>query len=231
MDDQKDLQQTPQPQRTVSAPGAHRTEQEEKENVVSVWHGSGNTAFFRRRYFDGFTQYETLDENGKLERHNVYTGTWYTQDLTREARIRTRCIYVLLWLAGAALLLLGCTRSVAVNMTLLSALPAFVGLFGFGWIAVGLFNEFTVPVRRTVGEYRASSKSIQRGALMAGAAAAVCGLVTLGWAIFVRAQIGTHLLIAGGELASAAAAFVLRALERRVRYLETRSADAGKYTM
>ncbi len=227
MEDQKDLQK-----QTVSArPNTHRTEQEEKENVISVWHGSGNTAFFRRRYFDGFTQYETLNENGKIERHNVYTGTWYTQDLTREERRRRRCIYVLLWLASTALLALCCTRSVAVNMTLLSAIAAFAGLFGCGWVAVGLFNEFTVPVRRTVGQYRASSKSMQRGALMAGAASAACALLTLGWAIFVRKQVSAHLLIAGGELASAAMMMLLRALERRVKYIETLSEDAGKYTM
>ena len=226
MEDQEKVRQ-----QTESAPNTNRTPQEEEENVISVWHGSGNTSFFRRRYFDGFTQYETLNANGKIQRHNVYTGTWYTQDLTREARIRYRCIYVLLWLAATALLTLCCTRSVDANMAWYSGVLAFVGLFGFGWVAVGMFNEFTVPVQRTIGQYRASSKSMQRGAIMAAAASGLCGLITLCFAFFGTERIGVHLLIALGEFAAAVLILLLRRMERGINYIQTRSKDAGKYTM
>ncbi|MBE6914722.1 MAG: hypothetical protein E7472_07325 [Ruminococcaceae bacterium] len=226
MEDQEKVRQ-----QTESASAAGGTSQEEEETVISVWHGSGNTSFFRRRYFDGFTQYETLNANGKIQRHNVYTGTWYTQDLTREARIRYRCIYILLWLAATALLTLCCTRSVDANMAWYSGVAAFVGLFGFGWVAVGLFNEFTVPVQRTIGQYRASSKSMQRGAIMAAAASGICGLISLFYAFFGTERIGVHLLLALGEAAAAVLILLLRRMERGINYIQTRSKDAGKYTM
>ena len=44
---------------------------EAEENVVSVWHGSGNTAWFRRRWFEGYPQYETLEPDGRRVMHKA----------------------------------------------------------------------------------------------------------------------------------------------------------------
>lgn len=231
MDDEKKLEQNAAPETESAQPAPEKTDSDEKDNVVSVWHGSGNTAFFRRRFFDGYTQIETLNANGKKERHNIYTGTWYTQDLTKEQRTRYRCIYVALWLLGLALLGLCSTRYIEANMPVYTGFAAFVGFFGFGWVAVGLFNEFTVPQRRTVGDYRASSKSLRRGSLMAAISCGAAGAITLGFAFFGTAQIGAHLLAAAGELAAAVMMLLLNRLERGVNYIQTLSKDAGKYTM
>ena len=200
------------------------------ENVVSVWHGSGNQSFFRRRYFDGYTQYETVNENGKLERHNVYTGTWYIQQLTKEQRIRRRIAYVLLLLAAAAALLFGITRYVQANNRWYGGLAGFVGLYGLGWAGVGLFNEFTVPQRRTIGDYRASSLGMKRGGLMAMIGCGAITVISLVYAC-MGVQIGMHLLAAAMELLSGVMAAAIRVLESKVVYEKKLSDDAGKYTM
>ena len=89
---------------------------EPEENVVSVWYGSGNTKWFRRRHFEGYTQYETLEPNGKKVMHHVYTGYYYTQELDKEGRIKHRIVYIAFAVIAAALLLFGSTRYIAANM-------------------------------------------------------------------------------------------------------------------
>ena len=202
----------------------------EEENVVSVWYGSGNQSFFRRRYFDGYTQYETLNEHGKLERHNVYTGVWYIQQLTKEQRRRNRLLYILLCLAGAAALVYGSTRPLAANLRWYGGTPAFAGFFGFGWIGVAIFNEFTVPQKRTIGDYRASSMGLKRAGLLACIGSGLIALISLIYAC-IGTQTGAHLLAALAELVSAAAGLAVRLLESRVVYEEKISDLAGKYTM
>ena len=204
---------------------------EAEENVVSVWSGSGNMKFSRRRYFDGFVFYETLNEKGKRELHKVYTGTWYTQELSPAQRKRNRLIYVLLCLAGAALLLLGCTRVININSKLYGAAPAFAGLFGFGWMAVAVFNEFTVPQRRTIGEYRAASLSLRRSGLLCAISCGLTFLLTVIFGLIGGGELWVHVLAAASELVAAVAGYLVRHIESRVEYSQERSKDAGKYTM
>ena len=203
----------------------------EEENVVSVWSGSGNMRFFRRRYFDGFTFYETLNAQGKREMHNVYTGTWYTQELSRAQRNRNRLVYVLSLLAGVVLLLLGATREIPINSKVYGAAPAFAGLVGFGWMMMAIFNEFTVPQRRTIGDYRAASLSLQRSGLMCAICAGLTVLLTVVFGLIGGVKPGAHVLAAACELASAAAGWLVRQIESKVEYGQERSKDAGKYTM
>ena len=202
----------------------------EDENVVSVWHGSGNDKFFRRRYFDGFTQYETLDSNGKRELHNVYTGVWYIQQLSKEQRNRRRLLYVALWLVAMAGLAFGATRSVMANIRWYGGLAAFAGLYGLGWIAVGIFNEFIVPQRRTIGDYRASSLGMKRGGLLAIIGCGGVAVISLVY-VFMGVQVGAHLLAGAAELVAAALAAGIRFLESKVVYEQKISEYAGKYTM
>lgn len=202
-----------------------------EENVVSVWYGSGNTRFFRRRRFDGYTFYETLDENGKRVMHNVYTGVWYTQELDRPQRIRNRVAYVLLFLLGTALLLLGTTRVIPINSRAYGAAPAFAGLVAFGWMMVGIFNEFTVPQRRTIGEYRAASLALKRSGLMAAICCGLTFLLTVIFGLVGGVKPGAHVLAAVSELAAGAAGYAVHRIESRVKHSEKVSEDAGKYTM
>ena len=204
---------------------------QDEENVVSVWYGSGNGKFFRRRYFDGFTQYETLEADGKKVLHNVYVGYWYTQKLDRAARIRHRAAYILLFLIAAALTLIGCTRSIAANMPPYSGLFAFAGLLGCGWMAVSVFNEFTVPEKRTIGDYRASSLGLKRSGLMVTIACGLLAVTTLVFTCIGSEKTGLHLLAFGCELVAAACGMAVRVLESKVPYDKKLSELAGKYRM
>lgn len=202
-----------------------------EENVVSVWYGSGNTKWFRKRWFDGYTQYETLEPNGKKVMHNVYTGYYYTQELDQRGRWTHRAAYILLALAAAALMLFGSTRAIAANMHWPGGVPAFAGLFGLVWVLYGVVNDFLVPQKRTIGDYRATSKSILRGGLVAAVAAAVLMVVTLVYTLLGSENTGLHLLSAGAELVTAVLAALIAWLEKKVKYTESRSELAGKYTM
>ena len=203
----------------------------EEEQVVSVWYGSNNQKFFRRRYFDGYTYYETLRPNGKTQMHSVYTGYWHTPRLSKEERRRNRILYVLLWLFGTVLLFIGCTRYIGINSKAYGATPAFAALFAYGWMMVAIFNEFTVPLRRTIGDYRASSLSLQRSGLMASICCCATFVLTVVFLFIDNNKIGLHLLAAGCELASAVLAFLVRHIESKVVFDKELSEYAGKYTM
>lgn len=206
-------------------------QKEPEENVVSVWYGSGNTSWFRRRWFDGYTQYETLEPNGKRVRHNVYTGYYYISELDKRGSWQHRVVYVFLVLVSAALLLFGATRVIAANVHWMGGLPAFVGLFGLAWVLYGVVNDCIVPERRTIGDYRASSKSVMRGGLMSAIASGVLVLVTLIYTVIGSPKTWLHLLAAFSELIAALSAFLIYWLESKVKYTEKRSELAGKYTM
>ncbi len=203
----------------------------QEENVVSVWHGSGNTSWFRRRWFEGYTQYETLEPDGRRVTHNVYTGYWYIQELDQRGRWLHRGAYIALALLSAALLLFGSTRVIAANLHWPGGVPAFAGLFALAWVLYGVVNDFIVPQKRTIGDYRATSLSVIRGGLIASIACGVLVLVTLGYALFGGGNSGLHLLAAAAELIAGGLAFVIYRLEKKVTYTEKQSELAGKYTM
>lgn len=224
---ENDREQNVQAPETEQRPAANEPE----ENVVSVWHGSGNTSWFRRRWFDGYTQYETLEPNGKRVIHNVYTGYWYIQELDKRGRLQHRLIYLALALFGIALLLFGSTRVIAANIRWYGGVPAFVGLAGLVWALYGLVNDCIVPQKRTIGDYRASSLSIRRGGLVSAIASAVLALVTLVYTIIGSANPGLHLLAAAAELVAGALALWMSMIEKKVQYTVKQSELAGKYTM
>ena len=211
--------------------GSRPAETEPEENVVSVWYGSGNTKWFRKRRFDGYTQYETLEPNGKKVMHHVYTGYYYTQELDERGRWQHRIVYIGFAVFAAALILFASTRYIAANMHWPGGVPAFVSLFGIAWALYGVVNDFIVPQKRTIGDYRASSKSIIRGALVSAIASGVLMIVTLVYTVIGSERTGLHLLAAFAELVAGCLAAVVSWLETKVKYTESRSELAGKYTM
>jgi len=212
-------------------PKAPEKDKEPEENVVSVWYGSGNTKWFRRRHFEGYTQYETLEENGKTVLHHVYTGYWYIQELDKRGRWQHRIAYIALALFSAALLLFGSTRYIAANMHWPGGVPAFVGFFGQCWLLYGVVNDMIVPQKRTIGDYRASSLAIRRGGLASAIACGVLVLVTLVYTIIGSEKTGLHLLAALAELAAGLIILLASWLESKVKYTKQQSELAGKYTM
>ena len=214
--------------------GLHLPEKEPQivdgEEVVSVWEGTGNTKFHQRRYFEGFTQYETLGQDGKLHRHNVYAGYWYIQQLTKRERILHRVFSILLCLVGAALMVFAATRTIVANAHAFAALAEFAALFGFCWTLIALFNEFTVPQKRTIGDYRSSSLGLKRSGIVAMIAGCVSCIITVIYAISSD-NTGLHLLAALCELLSAATGFGIWWLERKVVYKKELSEFAGRFSM
>ena len=201
------------------------------EEVVSVWEGSGNTKFHQRRFFEGYTQYVTETPDGKRHRHNVYVGYWYTQQLTKKEHTRHQLLNILYFLVGAAVLLFACTGVIPANTRWFSAFPSFAGLYGFGWIAVAIVNEFIVPQKRTIGDYRASSLGLIRGGMMTLISCGVSCLVTLIYVFVDPGNMSLTLLAAACELLAAAMGFLVWRMERKVVYDKKLSELAGKYQM
>jgi len=201
------------------------------EEVVSVWEGSGNMRFHQRRYFEGYTQYETLGPNGELHRHNIYVGYWYIQQLTKAERTRHKLANIAMLLVGAAAMVYASTRAIPANNRWFAGIPAFASFYAFIWAAVSVVNEFTVPQKRTIGDYRVSSLGVKRSGLMALASGGVLFLITVVYLLLGAENPSTHLIAAGCELVSTACGFGLWWYERKVVYKKQLSELAGKFTM
>ena len=201
------------------------------EEIVSVWEGSGNNKFHQRRFFEGYVQYVTVGPDGKRHRYNVYTGYWYTQQLTKQERTRHKLLNILFFLVGAAALVFACTRTIPVNTRWFAAIPSFAGLYAFCWIAVAVFNEFIVPQKRTIGDYRATSLGLKRGGMMALISSGVTFLITLGYLMAGDGDLRLNLLAAVCELLAAGMGLLVWYLERKVVYEKKLSELAGKYQM
>ena len=102
---------------------------------------------------------------------------------------------------------------------------------GFCWALYGVVNDFIVPQKRTIGDYRATSVSIMRGSMTAAVACGVLALVTLGYTIAGSANTGLHLLAAAAELVGGGLGLLSFFYEKKVKYTEKQSELAGKYTM
>lgn len=203
----------------------------DEENVIKVWKGSGTAPWFRKRHFDGYTQYETLEADGKTVLHNVYTGVYYTPELEKKEIVQHRITYALLILAGLALILFSSTRVITANTRAFNGIPQGFTFMAFGCSAYGLINDLIVPKRRTIGDYRSSSLFLKYGGLVASITTALSALITLIYLLIGVNKIGLHVVALLGELAASAAGFLIWKIESKVKYTETVSKLAGKYNM
>ena len=191
---------------------------DEKRSGGSIRRGFGTTAIFRRRYFEDFSQYETLDSEGRKVVRFVYTGYWYTQELDQRGRVRHRIAYTLLALLGAAFVILAATRPIVVNVSLIGGLPEVVAVFCFALVLYGVINDCIVPQRRTIGDYKSSSRSIVRGGTLACIASGVACMATLVYAVIYKYGVAQHLLAAAAELIACGLGYLIRRIEENVKY-------------
>ncbi len=132
------------------------------------------------RYFEGYAEYEMVNEKGKKTLRRVYTGAWYRQDLKAAAYVGLRIFYVLL--AVGVLFLFGAAAVYQKESgnVLYVVLPeaATVGFLIY-LLYILLVNYLFVPRKMTINDYRVSSRSLKNGSFGCAACLAADGLTTL----------------------------------------------------
>lgn len=115
------------------------------------------------RFFEGYTEYETVNAKGKKVLKRVYTGIWYVQDLATPNYFFLRALYCLLF-AGIVLLFsrAGMTQQES-GTALYVVLPEIATVCFLFYLLYTLFVGYLfVPRKMTVHDYRSSSLSLKK---------------------------------------------------------------------
>lgn len=138
----------------------HRQALEDRDS--GLWHSH---AF--HRYFEGYTEYRELGQNGKEHTRRVYTASWYSQELSRRQSVLLRVCYVLLFLLMCASVVVAGTRQGASGTAFYIVLAELATLIALFWLGYTLFvNYLFVPKKMTVHDYRVSSGALKRSSLL-----------------------------------------------------------------
>lgn len=184
------------------------------------WHSNAY-----HRYFEGYSEYETLDSRGKTVIRRVYEGTVYSQNLDRKQRVKLHVLLGVLWLAGAAVFALAATRPVPANMLWYSVLPQFAVLGFLVWALTALVNYYMAPEKMTVADYNTGSRRLVKSSLAALIAMLLCAAVYLICAFAFEECILLHLLCAALCGVSALLMLLVNRLESNVTYTEEKSGE------
>lgn len=187
-----------------------------KQNGRSSRFGLHRAAY--HRHFEGYSEYEVVDENGYAHIKRVYTGMYYTHPLEGRRRVLLKALFSALWAAAAVLFILAAAQRGVGSHRPAVAIWQALAVVGLAWAFLGLVHYLAEPRTMTVGEWRDSSQKLKRGSLIAALflwAAAPALMLHL---LRSAENPGRHLLCAGCFLLAGACMFALWLLERRIVY-------------
>lgn len=134
----------------------HRQALEDRDS--KLWHSHAY-----HRYFEGYTEYNELDRNGKPHVRRVYTASWYTQDISRRRAVLLRVCYIALFLLMCGAVVVAGTRQGAAGTAFYIVLAELATLLLLAWLGYTLFvNYLFAPKKMTVHDYHASSGTVRR---------------------------------------------------------------------
>ena len=199
----------------------HRQALEDRDS--RLWHSHAY-----HRYFEGYTEYRELDQNGKEHLRRVYTSSWHIQDLTKKQRILVRCLYVFLFLLMAGAVALAGFRQTAGGKAFYVVIPVLAVLCVLMWLGyILLVNYLFLPEKMTVHDYRASSVSLSRAALVL----VIAFLASAALSLLEGALIGDisqTAIPAAAFLLGAVCAFLMRWTEGRIPWREEENTQNAK---
>lgn len=177
------------------------------------------------RHFEGYAEVETTNEKGKTVIERVYVGDYYRLDLPKNKRVGLRCLYAALIALEAGLFGFAASRPVGANMTWYLAIAQMVAVCLLGLLCVNLLSHNTAPRNMTVGDWKSSSKKLQRNAKYTALTMELLALLTLLHLILNGENWGTHLMCIGLYAAAGLASVVLNRLEANAPYKVWRSTE------
>ncbi len=170
------------------------------------------------RHFEGYKEYETVNEKGRPVLKRVYAGEWYVLDISGKKRVFLKTVYAALWLLSAVAFAFAATRRIAVNSVWYGALAELAVLAGLVWTAAGLLAYFTNPYKMTVGEWRSASWGVRRGSVFTALAFELTAILTALSALLHREWTGGSFAALGCLALSGFLMVVLDRLEANAPY-------------
>ncbi len=177
------------------------------------------------RFFSGYSEYYAPRSNGiGFTIHRLYTGDYYSQDLTPKQKFWLRIRLVLTYLFAVMLFSWSSTRLLRLNTVSYMVFAQAASLFFLSWIFIALVAYLSAGEKMTIAEYQSSSRGLIKAnlgasiSLGAGGLAAVFRVLTNPWELTV-----SFIFYALGFFLAGLACLANYLMERKVPYLETPS--------
>lgn len=177
------------------------------------------------RHFEGYAEVETTNEKGKTMIERVYVGDRYRLDLPKNKRIILRLIYGALILLTAALFGFAASRPVGANMTWYLAVAQMLGVFLIGLMCINLLSHCIAPRDMTIGDWKSSSKELQRNAKYTALMMELMAFLTGLYLVLNGEDWLIHLLCIGLYAVAGLTAVVVNRLEANAPYLKFPSTE------
>jgi hypothetical protein len=179
------------------------------------------------RYFEGTSEVLTTGADGQSKKIvRIYTGLYYSQDMTGRRWILNRLLFSGLYLGAAVLFIFFASLNNTGNRIWFVTLPEALSFFGFFWMLYVLFSYMTSPRDMTAGCYRSTSGPLIKSSRLTAIALGLLTLTQLIYTLlFVAEDRFSGILSAAGFAASCIAVYTIGALESRITYKRTPSGN------
>ena len=177
------------------------------------------------RHFEGYTEAEITNEKGKTVIQRVYVGDYYRLALPKNKRIALRLAYAVLIALTVALFGFAASRPVGANMTWYLAIAQMVTVCLLGLLCVNLLSHSTAPRDMTVGDWKSSSKKLQKNAKYTALAMELLAFLTGLHLLLNGENWGMHLLCVVLYAIAGITAVILNRLEANAPYRIWRSTE------
>lgn len=177
------------------------------------------------RHFEGYAEVETTNEKGKTTIKRVYVGDYYRLDLPKNKRVALRLVYLALIALIAGLFGFAASQPVGANMTWYIAIAQMVAVCLLGLLCVSFLSHCIAPRDMTVGDWKSSSKKLQRNAKYTALAMELLAFLTGLHLLLNGENWGMHLLCVVLYAIAGITAVILNRLEANAPYRIWRSTE------
>lgn len=161
---------------------------EQSDGTHKGWHSNAY-----HRHFEGYSEYMTQDEKGKVKIQRIYTAPWYHMALDSKVK---RQLWIQLsdcWAVCMLLFLFAGTRNISVNSVWYMALCQAAAIVCSLWNASGIVHLIVLPEKAEVSQYRSSFEATRKSSMRMMTAFTGAGLSVLLLLILGCENFGMHL--------------------------------------
>ena len=169
---------------------------------------------FRSRYFEGFHEEWTVDEDGKSKVIRIYTDNYYINALSDKTRNIIKTLYVLMFIAGSFMYGYAASRRNEANHFFVSELVTAVALFLMMIVLIAVISYCMVNKDLSKWEYRTHSVYLRQGSQFIGGAA----VINLVLHLIINGIDGTQVPVTAAYIGAAAIFITMGYIEGHVPY-------------
>ena len=179
------------------------------------------------RHFEGYAEVETNNEKGRTVIERVYVGDYYRLDLPKKKRVGLRLTYAALIVLIAALFGFAASRPVGANSQWYLAIVQMLGVCLIGLMGVNLLSHCIAPRDMTIGDWKSSSKKMQRNTKYTALLMELLAFLTLLHVVLNGEDWLIHLLCVALYAIAGVTTVVINLLETNAPYVTYHSTEVA----